>query len=433
MEGNVGGGREFRGSLPYYSRSEMSLGALSPTDSFIRRSSGTGYEYDRQPGQVQPYYLPQRLVSSGMGSAASLSRAGQLESATGGLKSTSVNRAIEGGVEGLGIYQPRSTLSMSVEELDRLSGRSALRESLDIDGSIKGMDWTEKAGRQAYTESTDVKKAETTRLLDESLQPVKPLEPEVSLSAESQAMKDLLEKEQEIHEEIREASRKPRGLDAPDELKAAEPEEKTTDKQDVNVKVGTETSEEPQSDGGYSVSDVLLPGETMRQRAAAVLGEHKTLEELSEAKHNEFVAKGDVLLKEGKFYKAISQYVLAGVWKSDSAELNLHRSIAHFGAGEYMSSSLYLRRAIVLGVDKPADKSEWARLLNNISLIESRLKEAGEWQEKGGSGEMAFLLAYVHYTEGSMAEAEKYISTAEEKLPGDEAAAILKKAISNKW
>ncbi|MBN1457030.1 MAG: hypothetical protein JW912_04170, partial [Sedimentisphaerales bacterium] len=64
VTGNVGGGKHFRGFVPYNSVSDFggSLGSAD-LDSFIRRSAGNPYS-SQASGVNQPYYLPSRTVSS---------------------------------------------------------------------------------------------------------------------------------------------------------------------------------------------------------------------------------------------------------------------------------------------------------------------------------------------------------------------------------
>jgi hypothetical protein len=65
VTGNVGGGREFRGVVPYGSSAYIQSPQFSSsTDTFIRRSTGSSYATDRSPGAVQPYYSPYQSVSS---------------------------------------------------------------------------------------------------------------------------------------------------------------------------------------------------------------------------------------------------------------------------------------------------------------------------------------------------------------------------------
>ena len=69
VSGNVGGGREFRGVVPYgstdYFHGARGIGTgTGAMESFIRRSAGSPYSNDRSPGAVQPYYSPYRSVSS---------------------------------------------------------------------------------------------------------------------------------------------------------------------------------------------------------------------------------------------------------------------------------------------------------------------------------------------------------------------------------
>lgn len=421
VEGNVGGGRQFRGGIPYSSRYEFSRGTdlntISPVDSFIRRSASSPYLYDRSPGRIQSFYLPRRTVTSVMrGNSSGL--VSPIVTFPGGTGRFAERKALVAmPVDTSGIYRPRSTLSMSVEELDRLSGRSALRDAfiLPTDDMLANSIMEARVDELAKAVVPSEPDQGKGRVIDESLEPVKPLEPEMSLTPQTQALKDILDKEAEALEQIRERMRK-REVEPIDELEEIDAEP-------------SETEEQPKDEGDAETPAEPETGLSVRQRAKAVLGEHKTFESLARAKYEGFVASGDELLKEGKYYKAINAFVLASVWDSRSPEAYLHRAVAHFAAGEYMSSSLFLRRAMLISPKYAKVNIDLAGMIGDRDVIDNRIIEGVDWQKKSDSGEIAFLLAYVYYQQGKLTGASEYIEIAAEKMAGNEAVESLKEAI----
>ena len=127
VEGNVAGGRQFRGAAPYSQRYGFSRGTdlsiISPVDSFIRRSSGSPYIYDRNPGRIQSFYIPRRTVTSVMrGNSSGL--VAPIVTFPGGTGKFAERRALPAiPADTSGIYRPRSTLSMSIEELERRAAK----------------------------------------------------------------------------------------------------------------------------------------------------------------------------------------------------------------------------------------------------------------------------------------------------------------------
>ena len=67
VTGNIGGGRHFRGVVPYgssyYSDAYTSTSGSGSVNDFMRRSADP-IANDRNPGQTQSYYDPRRSVSS---------------------------------------------------------------------------------------------------------------------------------------------------------------------------------------------------------------------------------------------------------------------------------------------------------------------------------------------------------------------------------
>jgi len=91
-----------------------------------------------------------------------------------------------------------------------------------------------------------------------------------------------------------------------------------------------------------------LSPEEISSKAKSILGEYKTFASYSQNKFNRYMLAGERYLKEGKFYLAADAYTLASVYKPDDPLAYAGKSHALFAAGEYMSSALYLSRALTV-------------------------------------------------------------------------------------
>ena len=192
VTGNVSGGRHFRGVLPYSSVSSLGvgtdIGVTSTVESFIRRTAGRPY-IDSDPSQVQSYYLPRQTVTSVRRGPVSGLVPPRVEF-VGGTGKFAVTKAqpLEP-VDTAGIYRPRSMLSMSAAELERLSGREMLSSSLKLpiddllrNSIVVGLPEDKEVDRKPLPRE-DVRMERTFEGL---LEPPKPLGPTVELTTRTQ-------------------------------------------------------------------------------------------------------------------------------------------------------------------------------------------------------------------------------------------------------
>jgi len=196
--------------------------------------------------------------------------------------------------------------------------------------------------------------------------------------------------------------------------------------------------------GGESTGKIR--GMSYEQQAKAILGPHRTLASFSEAKFNQHLRDAESYLKQGMYYQAVDAYTVALVYKPENPFACVGKSHALFAAGEYMSSALFLSRA--LGVfpeyekklkakkKEPRTGDNFALLGSGLSLIdrdklENRIVEIEQWQQKTDSAELQFLLGYIYYQMGRGERAKEAVEKAYEKAPGIPGIIILKEAIDS--
>ena len=396
VTGNVAGGKHFRGVVPYgssyYSRAYTNEAGSAAVNRFIRRSTDV-ISNDRNPGQVRRYYDPRRTVSSLRqldGQSALTAPALSPQSRQRDFISPSTDTFLQQPIQ----QRPLSANTMDLEQIltrqEKLRQQTAERDTEDTEKDTEDeknfFDIKFTPERQEQTEDPSVKEETETKL-----NPVEQVLAEIQ-KEQAEALKQeksILEKEQP---------------------------EKTEDGQTNRL--------DPKSD--------LLPKidpDKLRDQGKDVLGEHETFQSLAEEKFSEYMEIAEDFIREDQFYKAADTYSLANVWKPKDPRGYLGQSFSLFAAGEYMSSAYYLSRAFELDSTIAQEKFDLADFVGDRDIYENRVLEMTTWQERSGSGELAFLLAYVSYQDNKATRAVDAIEKAKTAMPNSRAVAALKAII----
>jgi tetratricopeptide (TPR) repeat protein len=166
-------------------------------------------------------------------------------------------------------------------------------------------------------------------------------------------------------------------------------------------------------------------------KAREILGEHKTFASFAEDKFNRHMRAAEEYLKRGRFYRAADAYTLASIYKPDDPLAYAGKSHALFAAGEYMSSALFLSRALEIFPEYAQFKIDLVAMVGDKDKLESRIANVEQWLDESGAAELQFLLGYVYYQMGRHPEAQEMINAAFEKMPESPAVVALKKAIAD--
>ena len=162
----------------------------------------------------------------------------------------------------------------------------------------------------------------------------------------------------------------------------------------------------------------------LASRARSIMGKHQSIAAFWEDKFNQYVTAGETYLKQGRYYRAVDAFALASIYKSDAPRAYAGRSLALFAAGEYMSSALFLSRALEIYPGHAGSKVYFAAMLGDRDKLTKRIVDAEECLElcrEPGSGlsgeaELAFLLGYVYYQMDRLGEAKEAIDAAAERF-----------------
>jgi tetratricopeptide (TPR) repeat protein len=495
ITGNVADGRHFRGVVPYSSITSFTgtLGSTS-LDSFLRRSAGTESPGELS-GRYTPYYSPSSTVTTtrpGLSSVIrpptartesrtadgfTVSDGGQEQSLAGPEASIAninyrpmryspqqLERLISDGVMTYAAAQ-RIVDEQNVGQMERLKrdlGRLQYRAPQSRQSLIDRADPLRPFSKlehtyEAYTQP------EQPKLIGQDKQPDTPRDTELTeakgeltklpkkeqASDDGETKKDVRkgdvyeQMKQEIEslqrnlesdirkspvegtKEITSGKEEPKERKSPrdiiiEQMQAALDDEEMDEYEAELLKrsISKKEQEEP--------SDV-----TLSIRAKQIMGEHKTFASYSTDNFNKHMRAAEEYLKEGKYYRAEDTYTLASIYKPYDPLVYAGKSHALFAAGEYMSSALFLSRALEIFPEYAEFKIDLVAMVGDRDKLESRIGDVVEWIERSGSADLQFLLGYVYYQMGRIEEAKKAIDAAYEKMPNSLAVIALKNAIDS--
>ena len=222
-----------------------------------------------------------------------------------------------------------------------------------------------------------------------------------------------------------------------------------SDKQDKSVRALNES--ELGLDTSSNVSNELFnleenrqalyeePDEEDIQRARSLLDSYPDFDSFLEDSYRKQIRSAEQLLKQGRYYSAADSYTLASAYLQGRPQVFAGKAHALFAAGEYMSSSLFVRRALETlaeskaGSGKDLDK-QIIKFASNLLMVErdtleSRVVELERLQKSHNSAELEFLLAYVYHQMGRKEAAQRAVDSLSRKMPKERSVFLLKKII----
>lgn len=183
------------------------------------------------------------------------------------------------------------------------------------------------------------------------------------------------------------------------------------------------------ADSGLSMLEQVnrLSAGELASEARRILGPHADYASFAKAKFNQYMTAGNEYLKQGKYYRAADAYTLALLYKSGDSAAYAGKSLALFAAGEYMSSALFVARAIqALGPEVGSHESQFTTsvfgpLSADVLGGKGRIADAEEClqicREQEHRVRLQFLLGYVYLRTGRLGEAKKAIDEAHQTVP----------------
>ncbi len=442
ITGNVRGGRYFRGVVPY--RAPTSLGITTPLsslDSFLRDSVGSE-DFGRSSIGYKPYYSPTQTVTTTMpGSYGVVSpptmNIGGFSAQTGivGTLPTRLDTVLGLGADvSLGRLRPMSMTTAEIEQL--ISSEISTYSQDEAMTNRQYQDQVEQFRRDLNQVSDKAAEFEQNLTIkDDFLLPSTEIKPpnDVLQQFETPAQKEqadeesaetpfnapwALDKQLDVYEQMKQQL---------DKLQKSLEISPATQQAEDTAGAGEEPAEE-QTQEGYQAKK-LAEIDLLSTKAKAILGPFETFASFSEDKFNQHMRVGEQYLKQGRYYRAADAYTLASIYKPDDPLAYAGKSHALFASGEYMSSALFLSRALRIFPGYAKFKIDLVAMVGDRDKLETRVADAEEWLGRSGAPELQFLLAYVYYQMDRLQRAKEAINATYEKMPEAPAVLALKKAI----
>ena len=205
---------------------------------------------------------------------------------------------------------------------------------------------------------------------------------------------------------------------------------------DVGRQTGLEFTGTPNYENSQKNSSPLdelnkLSQADISAEANRIMGRHKSLDSLSESKFNKHMRDAEEHLKAGRYYRAAGCFSLASVYQADNPLALAGRGHALFAAGEYVSSALFLSRALAISPEYLQTRVDLVAMLGDGNKLAGRIADIEQWLARSGSSQLQFLLGYVYYRTGQMLRAKQVIDAAYEKTPESPALQAMKITIDN--
>jgi hypothetical protein len=139
-------------------------------------------------------------------------------------------------------------------------------------------------------------------------------------------------------------------------------------------------------------------------------------------------------MEQGRYARAAESYALAAGCNPKDARPLVGRSHALFAAGEYLSSAVYLAKAIELDptyvLTKPGQRSDFTEALGGPDVFLQHIADLEKRAQAGAAPVLHLLLAYIYQQMGMPQEATTCLQAARRGLPSSGAVELLGKAIA---
>jgi len=462
ITGNIRRGRHFRGIVPYRGPSDFgdTLGSSS-LDSFLRDSAGSE-DLGRFSGRYEPYYSPSKTVTAirpgrsaifrpptagiagaaaspdAIGTLPALPKQGALSDRGTAAGTQSVISNVWEPVRDIR-FRPMSRTTQELEkillsEVEKYQQSSKLIPADDTGKEYRQqMEQFQRDLKQASDKADELERSLMDRYDSSRLFTTR--KPSEDVSQSRRDAETLIPQQQpdedkqfDVYEQMKQQIdnlQKTLESQLAEIAKSAAAETETQEG----------TKEKSTSSGKFFEWDIKRDKESLETRvdlstrAKAILGEHKTFASYSEDKFNQYLRAAEDYLKQGRYYRAADAYTLASIYKPDDPLVYAGKSHALLAAGEYMSSALFLARALEIFPEYARFKIDIVAMSGNRDMLESRMVDIVQWLKKSNAPELQFLLSYVYYQMNRLEWAKRAVGAAYEKMPNAPAVITLKEAI----
>ena len=168
----------------------------------------------------------------------------------------------------------------------------------------------------------------------------------------------------------------------------------------------------------------------LSDNAEQIKGSHDSLESFSQSRFNQHLSAARDHLKAGRYYRSVDSFTLATVYQPNNPVVLAGKGHALFAAGEYMSSALFLARALAVQPGYMQSKVDLTAMLGGAEKLSERIADVEQWLARSGSAQLQFLLGYVYFRTDRLNQAKQAIAEAYETMPQSQAIVALRMAIN---
>ncbi len=152
----------------------------------------------------------------------------------------------------------------------------------------------------------------------------------------------------------------------------------------------------------------------------------------TQAKFNEYYLAGENLLKAGRYYEAVESFATAAIYKPDNASCSAGQGHALFATGQYISSALFLIRAIELEPEYIQADINLVEIAGGNTKLENKITELQQLIKNNPASGLRFLLGYVYFKTDRIIEAKQITNSLYQEMSKSPAALSLKIAVDLK-
>jgi len=460
MSGNIGGGRHFRGVLPYNATTDFAGNIPSGSLDYFNRYSSISDNYYR--GGATPYYSSStvtrmdpltnsvmvppspRIRGVGLDSISDLQAGGAQQTSAVDLRIASMGR-------GRFINMPTSW------KMQMLAEQEQTQENINLlqQQNQQHYEQLSRELRQVSQKVEDLQKNLDVELrsYDPQALRVEPVPMDASLpeyfSSETIKQKDTQEKDTDTpstqtrqpdiysqmmqeYQQLNQAYEETFGMTIEERAQEQTGTDQSLPEEERRLRYSRSTTGSARPSQSPVSEQRSVEGQMLEAEARVVLEEHKTFASFAEDRFNRSMRAAEEYMKEGKFYLAADAYTLASIYKPEDPLAFAGKSHALFAAGEYISSALYLAKSIEMFPEYVNFKIDIVSMIGNVDTVEKRITDINEWLKISGAPELNFLLAYVYMQLDRLPRAQEAITAAYDGMPEFAPVEILKNAINQR-
>ena len=170
----------------------------------------------------------------------------------------------------------------------------------------------------------------------------------------------------------------------------------------------------------------------MQNTSSGTAQQYPDFSTYSQSQFDRYFNTAQQQLMRGNYYEAADSFTLASVYEPENPSCYAGQAHALFAAGQFISSAIYIIRAIELNPDYIQMNIDLMTVTGSRDVVISRTNELEQLLKKAPATGLQILMAYVYYRTGRLADARQIINAVYQETPNSRPALALKIAIDTK-